>query len=147
MLFLNIWYKEKVKKKLGHFFHKTKKKKKKVLTNLWIWTHVLVLDRQLTSNLFFPIIQMLYKELKWKNMNIWCLGRHGSCYCRFPLLTVWTDTLNSGDPRFSTIFWFLWNAIKASWIILVKSVGTVNHTTMLIGSTVKRRPYGISHHL
>ena len=27
--------------------------KKNVLTNLWIWTHILVLDRQLTSNLYF----------------------------------------------------------------------------------------------
>lgn len=49
--------------------------------------------------------------------------------CRFPWLTVWTDTLNSGDPRFSTIIWFLWNAVEASWVIFVKSVCTVNHTT------------------
>jgi chromate transport protein ChrA len=26
---------------------------KKVPTNLWIWTHILVLERQLTSNLYF----------------------------------------------------------------------------------------------
>ena len=71
--------------------------------------------------------------------------------CRFPLLTVWIDTLNSSNPRFSMMIWFLWNAVKASWIMLVKSVGTVNHTTrnnhvniyIYIGSTVKRRPYRI----
>jgi hypothetical protein len=39
--------------------------------------------------------------------------------CRFPLLTVWADTLNSCNPRFSAMIWFLWNAVEASWIILV----------------------------
>jgi hypothetical protein len=32
----------------GYFFHKIKIfQKKKVLTNLWIWTHIFVLERQL----------------------------------------------------------------------------------------------------
>ena len=59
-------------------------------------------------------------------------------------MIVWTDTLNSVDPRFSTIIWFLWNVVEVSWIVFVKFVGTVDSqlitqdTTMLIDSTVKR---------
>ena len=56
-----FWYvvfeylmKKKVKNKLDYFFHKIKiSAPKKVPTNLWIWTHILVLERQLTSNLIF----------------------------------------------------------------------------------------------
>jgi len=39
---------------MGYFFHKIKMfKQKKVPTNLWIWTHILVLERKLTPNLYF----------------------------------------------------------------------------------------------
>jgi hypothetical protein len=56
-----FWYvvfeylmKRKGKEKVDYFFHKIKiSPNKKMPTNLWIWTHILVLERQLTSNLYF----------------------------------------------------------------------------------------------
>ena len=61
------------KKKLGYryFFHKIKMfSPKKVPTNLWIWTHILVSERQLTSNLYlFFNYSDVVQRIKVKNIK------------------------------------------------------------------------------
>ena len=70
MLILNIWWKEKVKKKLGHFFN-MKIFKKKVLILIPMNMNPYLGFRKAVNfkSFFLSIIQMLYKELKWKNIN------------------------------------------------------------------------------
>jgi hypothetical protein len=67
-----------------HNFNEHFPERKKVTTNLWIWTHILVLERQLTSNLFSNYSDVVQRIKVKKYKSIWCLGKSFQL-----LLSVW----------------------------------------------------------